>query len=244
MQLPADLNNIIKSVMAGLLALIMLSMPAAVAQDAAISSRNVPMNIQPGQEPSTVNGLVAGDTRLVHSVRIAAGQRLNVELRSNNPDLVFGIYARSGAAVFEARRGQRSFSAVLRRPGTYAVIVSFTERARRKNALYQLTIGLSDRGFEDNPEPPISPVEPPREPPIERGDLVRVVGIGANDTLAVRDGPGSDFEIIGELSPGTRRLRLGNCRQRGASNWCSISTTRSVPISGWVNARFLSEDNS
>ena len=235
-------QKLVQSLLAALMALALLGLTPSNAQEGAISSRNVPMNVQPGQGPSTINGLVVGNTRLVHSVRVAQGQRLTVELRSNNPDLIFGIYARSGASVFEARRGQGRFSAVLRRAGTYAVIVSFTENARRKNAIYQLSVGLSGRDIEVDPELP--PVTPPPQPPVDQGDLVRVVGIGANDTLAVRDGPGSEYEIIGELSPGTRRLRLGNCRQRGTSNWCTIATTRSVPISGWVNARFLSEDNS
>jgi uncharacterized protein YraI len=203
----------------------------------AVSSRNVPLNVRPGEAPSVINGLVAGNTRLVHSVRVAAGQRLSVDLKSNNPDLVFGIYARSGAAVFEARRGQNSFSAVLRRSGTYAIIVSFTENARRKNALYRLSVGLSDLNYDPGfPQPP--------RPPVDQGEFVRVVGVSTNDTLAVRGGPGTEFEIIGELSAGTRRLRLGQCRQRGSGNWCTVSTTRSVPLSGWVNARFLSEDNS
>lgn len=237
MQSLTGLSHMFKTLIASLVTFVLLAAAPAMAQST-ISSRNVPMNVQPGQGPSTINGLVAGNTRLVHSVKVAAGQRLTVELRSNNPDLVFGIYARSGASVYEGRRGQARFSASLRRAGTYAIIVSFTETARRKNAIYRLSVGLSGRDIEVDPE------LPPPPPPIDQGDLVRVVGIGANDTLAVRDGPGADFEIIGELSPGTRRLRLGNCRQRGTSNWCSIATTRSVPISGWVNARFLSEDNS
>ncbi|MGL4405335.1 MAG: hypothetical protein ACRCT6_06220 [Notoacmeibacter sp.] len=201
------------------------------------TSRNVPLNVQPGQPSASINGLVVGNSRLVHSVRVAAGQRLTVELRSNNPELVFGIYTASGAPIYEARPGQGRFSAALRRSGTYAIIVSFTRNAPRKNAVYRLNVGLSLQP--DDPDFP----EPPR-PPVEQGEFVRVVGIGTNDTLAVRGGPGTQFEIIGELSPGTRRLRLGNCRQIGPSNWCTIATTRSVPISGWVNARFLSEDNS
>lgn len=226
------------SLFAGLIAFTLMSAGTAFSQS---ESRNVPMNVRPGQPPSTINGLVVGDTRLVHSVKVAAGQRLSVELRSNNPDLVFGIYARSGAAVYEGRRGQSRFSAVLRRSGTYAIIVSFNETARRKNAIYKLSVGIS--GQDPVIEPPINPPVPP-QPPIDQGDLVRVVGIGANDTLAVRGGPGTQYEIIGELSPGTRRLRLGNCRQSNSGNWCTISTTRSVPVSGWVNARYLAEDNS
>ncbi len=233
-----DALKTVKKIVLAVLIAFAFMLPAS-AQDAAISSRNVPMNIQPGGGPATVNGLVAGNTRLVHSVRVAAGQRLTVTLGSNNRDLVFGIYARSGAAVYEAQRGQRKFSAVLRRSGTYAIIVSFTETARRKNAIYQLSVGLSEPDID-----PDLPPAPPPQPPIDQGDLVRVVGISANDTLAVRDGPGTQFEVIGELSPGTRRLRLGTCRQSNSGNWCSVSTTRSVPISGWVNARFLSEDNS
>lgn len=201
-------------------------------------NENVPLNVQPGQAPATINGLVVGQTRLVHSVKVAAGQRLSISLRSNNPDLVFGIYARSGAAVFEARPGQGKFSAVLRRSGTYAIIVAFTPSAPRKNAVYQLSVGLS--GQDNIIDPVVPPTQP--QPPIDQGDLVRVVGVNANDTLAVRAGPGSEFEILGELSPGTRRLRLGNCRRSASGNWCTIATTRSVPLSGWVNARFLSED--
>ena len=242
----APLNFMVRTFFAAIFAVMFASVQPVVAQNAAISSRNVPMNIQADRAPSTINGLVVGDTRLVHSVRVSAGQRLSVQLRSNNPDLVFGIFARSGASVFEGRRGQREFNAVLRRSGTYAVIVSFREAARRKNAIYQLTIGVSSRDVIEEPDEDLQPIrpEPPIDQPIERGDLVRVVGLGPSDTLAVRDGPGTNFEIIGELSPGTRRLRLGACRQRGSSNWCQITTTRSVPLSGWVNARFLTEDNA
>ena len=234
------LRKLVRSLVAALMALALVGLAPANAQEGAVSSRNVPMNVRPGQAPITISGLVVGNTRLVHSIRVAQGQRLTVQLRSNNPDLIFGIYARSGASIFEARRGQSRFSAVLRRAGTYAVIVSFTKTARRKNAIYQLSVSLSGR---DSVIDPVRPLPTP-QPPVDQGGLVRVVGIGANDTLAVRDGPGSQFAIIGELSPGTRRLRLGNCRLRGTANWCTIATTRSVPISGWVNARYLSEDNS
>ena len=90
MQLGEFIKAILKPVMAGLVSVGLL-VPAPVLAQSAVSSRNVPLNVQPGQGPSTINGLVAGNTRLVHSVKVAAGQRLTVELRSNNPELVFGI---------------------------------------------------------------------------------------------------------------------------------------------------------
>ncbi|NJR13765.1 MAG: SH3 domain-containing protein, partial [Phyllobacteriaceae bacterium] len=74
------------------------------------------------------------------------------------------------------------------------------------------------------------------------GDLYRVVGIGAGETLNVRAGPDASFEVVAELAAGTRRLELGACRRAGTTQWCQIATTRGIPVRGWVNARFLSED--
>jgi hypothetical protein len=196
------------------------------------STRMETLRVAPGGAPAVVSGLLLGNGRTGYSVQVRAGERLTVSLRRSNRALNFSIFSRSGASVFESR-GER-FSAVMRRSGTYAIILQFDRDAPSKRGTYALTVSVSGDGQPGGGGFP--------DAPGSGGDFVRVVGIAAGDTLAVRAGPGTVFDIVGELTPQTRRLRLGECRRSGGATWCVVSTTRAVPLRGWVNARYLGED--
>jgi hypothetical protein len=61
----------------------------------------------------------------------------------------------------------------------------------------------------------------------------RVANVDADDVLNVRRGPSTDFEVIGELQPGSRGITItGACR----STWCPV---QHQATSGWVNRIYL-----
>jgi SH3-like domain-containing protein len=60
----------------------------------------------------------------------------------------------------------------------------------------------------------------------------RVVGVDEDDVLNIRAGPSAGYEIIGEIPPTGRGVRLtGPCR-----GWCPVAYRGAA---GWVSARYL-----
>jgi hypothetical protein len=57
--------------------------------------------------------------------------------------------------------------------------------------------------------------------------------VRADDVLNVRSGPSADFDIVGELAPGSRGIAItSECRSR----WCPVQINATA---GWVNSSFL-----
>ena len=68
------------------------------------------------------------------------------------------------------------------------------------------------------------------------GAVVR--GVGQDDLLKLRKGPGLDHEIILGLPDGTR-LNRQNCVTTEGRTWCHVSLTDRPGISGYVSAEYL-----
>ena len=67
----------------------------------------------------------------------------------------------------------------------------------------------------------------------------QVVFVTADDTLNVRSGPGVDNEIVGELAPNAPVAEMtGDGQLVSGSTWVPIQADG---LTGWVNARFLTE---
>ena len=61
----------------------------------------------------------------------------------------------------------------------------------------------------------------------------QVANVASWDVLNVRSGPGTRYNVVGTLRPGTSCIiRHKECRRR----WCRISY---ADFSGWVNVRYL-----
>ena len=76
--------------------------------------------------------------------------------------------------------------------------------------------------------------------PYEGAEL-SVVGVAADDTLNVRVGPGTDFDVVTELDPLADGLvATGHNRSidDGSAFWSEVEVDGKV---GWVNRRFVSE---
>lgn len=83
--------------------------------------------------------------------------------------------------------------------------------------------------IEDTP----SQAEPKRSP---AAPAYKVANVARDDVLNIRSGPSTEFDVVGELQPGSRGVSItGACR----SEWCPVQhqSTR-----GWVNRTYLAED--
>ncbi len=65
-----------------------------------------------------------------------------------------------------------------------------------------------------------------------------VKGVGSDDLLKLREGPGLDHKIIIGLPDGTRLTRQ-NCVTNNSKVWCWVSLTDRPAISGYVSADYL-----
>jgi uncharacterized protein YgiM (DUF1202 family) len=76
-------------------------------------------------------------------------------------------------------------------------------------------------------------------------DFYRVHGVAYHDHLNVRHGPGVRNPVVDRLPYNARGIQLGTCAQiattRGPATWCIVSWNGYQR--GWVNARYLAEDN-
>jgi len=69
------------------------------------------------------------------------------------------------------------------------------------------------------------------------GATYQVIGIPQDDYLNVREGAGSDYEVITRLEPGTGGILLGTKRvTNGATTWQEITVHGQT---GWVNAAYI-----
>ncbi|MDP5305494.1 SH3 domain-containing protein [Paracoccus spongiarum] len=71
-----------------------------------------------------------------------------------------------------------------------------------------------------------------------RARMWRVVNVGPNDVLNLRDGPSPRNRIIGALAEGDMVRNLG-CSQTGDGHWCQVQLTDEMGGTGYVNAAFL-----
>jgi len=63
-----------------------------------------------------------------------------------------------------------------------------------------------------------------------------VANVRRDDVLNVRSGPSTEFDVIGEIQPGSRGVSItGACR----SEWCPV---QHLSTSGWVNRMYLAKD--
>ena len=74
--------------------------------------------------------------------------------------------------------------------------------------------------------------------PYEGAEL-GVVGVAHDDTLNVREGPGTSFDVVTELAPTAVGITAtGHVRDVGDAFWTEVDTSDGT---GWVNVRFVSQ---
>lgn len=65
-----------------------------------------------------------------------------------------------------------------------------------------------------------------------------VHGVGDDDLLKMRAGPGTGYVIIVGL-PNGAVVRVRSCQQIGGTQWCSVSLDQARNLKGYVSATYL-----
>jgi hypothetical protein len=175
----------------------------------------------------TFEDTIAGDQVVEYRITGEATQVLSVDLQASNSSSYFSIHAAdSDERLFFGSIDGNIADVRLPENGDYVIRVLLVRTAalRREISDYELSVSLSLPDFADG---------------LSGGpDFWRVTGVGGS-TLNLREGPSTQYPVIGTLANG-EVLQNGGCRITGQERWCQIRTTDSG-ITGWVAGRYLAE---
>ncbi|WP_295421756.1 TIR domain-containing protein [Sulfurovum sp.] len=77
----------------------------------------------------------------------------------------------------------------------------------------------------------------PQNPPKTSSNLYHVINIRSDDTLAVRNGPGTQYYKTGDLPYNASGVQVGRCRYSSkGGKWCVVNYAN---IEGWASAIYL-----
>jgi hypothetical protein len=102
---------------------------------------------------------------------------------------------------------------------------------------------VEEKPMTETPSIDAAVIQTPSTPVVSSGHpkpliqpLYAVTDVARGDVLNVRRGPSTEFDVIGELEPGSRGVLItGACR----SEWCPV---QHQSTSGWVNRMYLTNE--
>lgn len=206
-----------------------------------------------GMSSRTVRDSIQGRESVLYRFDAAAGQRLSITLRTNNPSAYFNLtYGYNGQSLHVGSSDGNRARMILPESGDYFVEVYLMRNAARRGerADYALTVGIT--GAPDIAIEPPPPPRPPRPEPVDPGygdpdyadgladgpDYWRVTNVPLGDALNIRARPKANGAVIARAPNGARLRNLG-CRLTGQTRWCRVEL-RDGSI-GWAAGRFLRE---
>ncbi|RDC71827.1 SH3 domain-containing protein [Rhodovulum sp. 12E13] len=68
-----------------------------------------------------------------------------------------------------------------------------------------------------------------------------VTGVGADDMLKLRAGPGTGFRIVAGLPEGSVVVNRG-CSRVGGTPWCEVELAESRGLRGYVSGHYLRDE--
>lgn len=68
-----------------------------------------------------------------------------------------------------------------------------------------------------------------------------VGGVGGDDMLKMRAGPGTGFRVIAGFPDGTV-MRVYSCEQTGSTRWCKVAPRQARALKGYVSWAYLREE--
>lgn len=71
--------------------------------------------------------------------------------------------------------------------------------------------------------------------------VVVVSGVGADDMLKLRAGPGTGYKVIAGFPDGTELVER-RCDRVGGTPWCEVSLRAAPRLRGYVSGHYLARD--
>lgn len=219
------------------IALPLLFAPAAYVQAQAIKTETV--NFDAGTSGTVLKNTLKGEQIVDYKLGASAGQLLSVELTTNNASNYFNIVGPGAdAALFIGSTEGTRYSGTLPSSGEYTLRVYLMRNAARRNeaATYDLAISVTDgSGQAANTAQPADFADGLSGGP----DMWEVSGLSAGDTLNLRAGTGTGFDVLAKLAAGAVLENLG-CQMQDDMRWCQVKRP-SDGVSGWVAGQYLRE---
>ena len=192
-----------------------------------------------GATGTVLRDRIVGSQGVNYVLGAAAGQRMTVDMSSDNASAYFNI-RRSGSdtAIYNGSINGNSTTVTLPSGGDWVVQVYLMRNAARRGevANYRLSISIEGRGAAARP--PAGSGDAAASGP----DWWAVTGVGADDALNVRQGPSVNDRVIARVANGTV-LRNGGCVGEGRARWCKVSAADDS-FTGWASGRFLRESGA
>lgn len=222
--------------------LLLLCVAAAMPAQAADGIREERVHFKGGAEGATLKGRLHGDEGVDYLLGAKAGQRMSVELHSDNPQNYFNILPPgTDEAIFVGSSAGNRFEGTLPDSGDYRIRVYLMRPAARRgeSASYRLAVHIGGGHHGDASAPRGDYADGLAGGP----DFWEVTGIVGGDQLNVRSGPSAkDRAVIGLLN-GTV-LRNHGCEMHGGQRWCQVSMRDDPSVRGWVAGRYLRESSN
>ncbi len=178
--------KLLPTILAGIVvAALGLAPVAATAQD----TRNETVRFDRGSSGTTINGSIRGDQSVNYRLAVSAGQRMSVQLDTDNTSNYFNITAPgASAALFTGSLDGNSASVVIPSSGTYVISVYLMRNAARRNerANYSLTVYVEANAAQTRPSRPAMPMPMPAVDAVAVGDMPRFCTGEASAEYGVR----------------------------------------------------------
>lgn len=221
----------ILAVLFGLTAILFTSVPA-------VADRTERISFAAGRTSKTVSGTISGYDGVDYLVRVGAGQRLAVSMRTDNDSSYFNVLAPGNpTALFNGSISGDSSDIIVPDAGDYRIQVYLMRNAARRNETARFTLAVEVTGG-----PP--PAEAAGQPDFADGlaggpDFWAVANLEPGDRLNLRSRPTAKSEIVARLPEGTVLRNLG-CRMNGQTRWCRVERPDGS-VGGWAAGRYLVE---
>ncbi len=218
-------------------ALIALVSTMLVASVGLAANKTVNVKFPRGSSGTTISDSIRGYDGIRYRIGVTAGQRMSVQLDTNNTSNYFNITGPgASAAMFNGSMDGNSTTFEVPSSGTWVIDVYLMRNAARRNerARFDLTLYVEGKAAAVAPRP-VAPVYDGNE---SGPDYWDVTGLSAGDTLNIRVSASTSASIVGTLRNGDRVRNLG-CAMSGGMRWCHIDAGRNR--FGWVAGRYLHE---
>lgn len=202
-------------------------------------TRSVDVRFPRGTSGTTINDSITGYQSVDYRLDVSAGQRMSVELDTDNASSYFNIAARGAEALYNGSISGNATSVVIPSSGSYIITVYLMRNAARRNetANYALTLYVEGAAAAA-PRPTPAPAPDFADGLAGGPDFWQVEGLSGGDTLNVRSGPSTGNAVIGTVRNGDTLQNFG-CTMAGSTRWCQVQTRSG--IRGWVAGRYLHE---
>jgi uncharacterized protein YgiM (DUF1202 family) len=204
--------------------------------------RQETVQFQKGRSGASIKGRITGYETIDYRLSARAGQRMTVNLQTNNTANYFNILppGSTDEAIFVGSSDGNRFEDTLPDSGDYRIRVYLMRSAARRGEKANYTLDIKIIGEQQG------------KPAATGGDFAdgdaggpdfwEVVGVPSSDTLNMRAGPAAHERVVDELDNGSIVRNLG-CKTTGGQRWCRVARPEDPQSKGWVAGRFLRESS-